>query len=577
MTTPAIIQRSELTRILWSFRREFAAVAVLSLVANVLMLSPTLYMLQVFDRVMTSHNELTLIMLSLIILVFFGVMAISEWIRTRLLVRAGVRFDEALNDRIFRAGFQAELEQSGHNSAQALSDLTTIRQFLTGTGIIAFFDAPWTPVYIAVMFMLHPILGWLSIFFVCNLVALAIYSQWQMAKPGQERAQAEVEVNQYLFSKLRNSEAVEAMGMLGDLRRRWSIRHRKLIGIQSRSHAVNQRLAAMVKFLRYTQQAFSLGAGALLAIHGEITIGSMIAANVMMSRASAPIDVIVATWSTFLSARSAFDRVKKLLDAHPDEASGQRVTPPAGHIRVEGLVATAPGREEPILKNLSADFPAGEFTAILGPSGSGKSTLARSLIGIWPHTEGRVLLDGEPLTNWDRTALGAAIGYLPQDIELFDGTIAENIARFGDVESKKVIEAARRAGLHEMILRFPKGYDTPIGDGGSVLSGGQRQRIALARALYGDPQIIVLDEPNANLDDAGEYALVRAIQDLKARGKTIFLITHRPSGLAIADRLVVLKSGAIEIDGPREKLLATPRAPAAPAPAANSGLAPQPA
>ena len=576
MIAPAFFQRSQLTRILWTFRREFAVVGLLSMVANLLMLSPTLYMLQIFDRVLLSRSELTLLMLSLIILLFFAIMGFAEWIRSRLLVRAGVRFDEALNARIFRASFRAELEQSGHDPGQALSDLTNIRQFLTGTGTIAFFDAPWTPIYIAVMFMLHPILGWLSVFFVANLVALAVYSQRLTQKPAAEKAKAEIEVNTYLFSKLRNSDVVESMGMLGDLRRRWAGRHRDYLRLQSRTQGVSQRMTALVKFSRYTQQSLSLGAGALLAIHGEITVGAMIAANVLMSRASQPIETIVSTWSTFLSAGSAFGRLARLLDAHPDEAEGDRVEPPTGQVRLEGLVATAPGRGEPILKHLDMEFPAGQFTAILGPSGSGKSTLARSLIGIWPYTEGRVLLDGQPLDSWDRAALGTSIGYLPQDIELFDGTIAENIARFGDLEAEQVISAARRAGLHEMILRFPKGYDTPIGDAGSVLSGGQRQRIALARALYGDPRLVVLDEPNANLDELGEAALIKAIEDLKARGRTVFLITHRPSALAVAERIVILDNGAVRVDGPREAVFASMRPPT-PAPLPSPGLAHRPA
>jgi ATP-binding cassette subfamily C exporter for protease/lipase len=286
-------------------------------------------------------------------------------------------------------------------------------------------------------------------------------------------------------------------------------------------------MTAVVKFLRYTQQSLSLGAAALLAIQGEITIGSMIAANVLMSRASQPIEVIVTTWSTFMSARSAFGRLGSLLDAHPEQVSGNRVEPPTGHVRLQGVVATAPKRAEPILKALDIEFAAGQITAIIGPSGSGKSTLARTLIGIWPYTEGQVLFDGQPLANWDRAALGAAIGYLPQDIELFEGTIADNIARFGEVDSAKVIDAAQRTGMHDMILRMPNGYDTPIGDAGGFLSGGQRQRIALARALYGDPHLIVLDEPNANLDEAGDAALIAAILDLKARGRTVFVITHR--------------------------------------------------
>ena len=554
-------RHNPLARVIWSLRREFAVVGLLSMITNLLMLSPTLYMLQIYDRVMASQNELTLMMISLIIVFFLGLMAFAEWVRSRLLVRTGVQFDEALNDRMFHAGFRAELEQSGHNPGQAFSDLTNIRQYLTGAGTIAFFDAPWTPIYIAVSFLLHPLLGWLSILFVANLLVLAVVGQRLSAKPAESASKAEVEVNRYTFSKLRNSEVIESMGMLGDLRRRWAGQQQRTMALQSQAQAVNQRMGAVVKFVRYAQQSLSLGAGALLAIQGEITIGSMIAANVLMSRASQPIEAIVLTWPAFLSVRSAFRRIGSMLEAHPEEAPGRQRDPLVGEVVLQGLVATAPNREQPILKGLDAKFPAGQVTAIIGPSGSGKSTLARALIGIWPYTEGRVLLDGHPLESWDRATLGPQIGYLPQDIELFDGTIAENIARFGPVDSIHVIDAARRTGMHDMILRMPSGYNTRIGEAGSMLSGGQRQRIALARALYGDPQLIVLDEPNSNLDDTGDAALQTAIQDLKERGRTLFIISHRLNVLALAHRVLLLDNGVIAVDSPPEAMLATLRSP----------------
>jgi ATP-binding cassette subfamily C exporter for protease/lipase len=314
----------------------------------------------------------------------------------------------------------------------------------------------------------------------------------------------------------------------------------------------------------------------LLTINGEISLGSMIAANVLMARASQPIEVIVSVWTGFLSARSAFDRLRDLLEAHPEHARGHRTEPPTGQIQLQGLIATAPNRAEPILKALDKEFSAGQFTAIIGPSGSGKSTLARTLIGIWPYTVGQALLDGHPLESWDRAALGPAIGYLPQDVELFDGTIADNIARFGERDASRVIDAAQRAGMHDMILRMPRGYDTPIGEGGSVLSAGQRQRIALARALYGDPRLIVLDEPNANLDEAGDAALIKAIQDLKARGRTVFVITHRHNVLTLADRVLLLNDGRVQADGSREAILAMLHRPEPPS-LATPGLAYQPA
>jgi ATP-binding cassette subfamily C exporter for protease/lipase len=561
-------ERSRLMTILWSFRREFAMAGLFSLVANLLMLSPTLYMLQVFDRVYVSQNHLTLYAMTLLMVLFALVMALAEWLRSRLLVRAGVQFDKALGERVYRAGFRAELEQSGHKAAQALADLTQIRQFLTGTGTIAFFDAPWTPVYIAVCYLLHPLLGLLALVFVINLLALAWFNQRRTAKPQQAAAEAELEANRYLSSKMRNAEVVESMGMLDDLRRRWQQRHRRLLDAQEHVHGRNHGVTSMVKFVRYSQQSLALGAGALLAIEGEISVGAMIAANVLVSRASSPIEVLVGTWSQFMQSRDCLLRLEALLEEHPEGRAGTLRPALGGAVRLQGLSATAPGRERPIVQPLDTRFEAGQLVGIVGPSGSGKSTLARSLLGIWPYASGEVLYDDTPVSELDRSELGRQLGYLPQDVELFEGSIAENIARFGEIDADRVIEAAQRAGMHEMILRFPQGYDTPIGAGGSVLSGGQRQRIALARALYGDPRVLVLDEPNANLDDAGEAALVAALLDLKARGCTVFLVTHRPSALQVVDRLMVMRDGAVIADGPRDAVLASLRPAAAVAAAA---------
>ena len=564
MSAPMFFQRSRLTRILWAFRREFALVGLFSMLANLLQLTPTLYMLQIFDRVYLSQSELTLLAVTILLVLFVAVMGFAEWLRSRLLVRAGVQFDNALNERVFRAGFRAELEQTGHKSAQAVTDLTQIRQFLTGTGTIAFFDAPWTPIYIGVAWMLHPYLGMLAIFFVCNLVALAWVNQRRTAGPTQAASEAELEVNKFLGAKLRNAEVVESMGMLGDLRRRWKQRHLAHLHAQGHAYDVGHSVTAFMKFIRYSQQSLSLGAGALLCINGELSVGSMFAANILMGRASQPIEVLVATWSQFLETRLAFGRLEHLLEDHPEPAAGRAGGLISGGVGLRGFSATAPGRATPIIKPLDAEFPAGELVAIIGPSGSGKSTLARSIMGIWPHTQGAVLFDGVPVEDYDRDALGAQLGYLPQDVELFEGTIAENIARFGELDAPRVIEAAQRAGLHEMILRFPKGYDTPIGPGGNALSGGQRQRIALARAMYGDPQLLVLDEPNANLDDAGEAALVTALQGLRERGRSVYLITHRLNALAVVDRLVVMQDGHIVANGPRDAVLAALRAQQAP-------------
>ncbi len=557
---PGFFDRSVLSRQLWLFRREFLWVGIFSLIANVLMLTPTIYMLQLYGRVMKSGSELTLLMVTLFLILFYVVMAFAEWLRSRILVRAGVRIDEALNSLVFKASFEAYLKRARQNVLEAFSDLTNIRQFLTANGMIAFFDTPWTPVYIAVIFMLSPFLGWLSILFAVIQLLVTWQTHRLSVREIESAAESGNDSYRYVQSKLRNIEPVHAMGMAGNLRRQWFRLHEASLAKADSSLERQHRQQAFAKFVRYSMQSLTLGAGALMVIEGKMSAGSMIAANVLMSKALQPLDLVVATWKPFVQARTAFQRLEKLLEEFPEREAGAKHQDPFGEIRLEGLTATAEGRETPILDNLTAMFPAGKVTVVLGPSGSGKSTLARCIVGVWPKREGRVLIDGEPVESWERGELGPHLGYLPQDLELFDGTIAENIARFAEVDSLKVIEAAKRTGIHEMILRFPRGYDTQIGEAGGMLSGGQRQRLGLARAMYGNPAILVLDEPNANLDDAGERSLLDAVKDLRGAGKTVILVTHRPSVLAVADLLVVMQGGRMVHCGPRDEVLAVLRA-----------------
>jgi ATP-binding cassette, subfamily C, bacterial exporter for protease/lipase len=391
-------------------------------------------------------------------------------------------------------------------------------------------------------------------------VALAWFGHRHAVAPFEAAQKAGIDAGAYLQSKLRNAEVIESMGMLDNLRHRWTKWHRAHLARSTDAHVISSRLMAWSKFIRYSQQSLALGAGALLVIDGQLTAGAMIATNLLISRALAPIDQIIGAWRSGSGAWRAFLRLEKLLVDNPERDPNLSRVAPTGDLALRGVVASASGRMSPILKGIDLQVTAGTVVAVLGPSGSGKSTLARVMMGIWPDVGGEVLLDGLPIQGWDRVELGPHLGYLPQDIELFEGSIAENIARFGEVDSDKVIAAARCAGLHEMILRFPKGYDTSIGEAGNLLSGGQRQRIGLARAIYGDPALIVLDEPNANLDEAGEMALVRTVLELKGKGKTIFLITHRPGALAVADRVVVLQDGKIKADGTRDAVLAQLRA-----------------
>lgn len=570
MKNPGFFERSDLTRTLWLFRREFLVVGIFSMVANLLMLTPTLYMLQVYDRVLVSGSELTLVAVSLITLFLLGAMSFSEWSRSRLLVRAGVKLDEQLSTKVFNASFEAYLAQSGHSPSRAFADLTELRQFMTGNGIFALFDAPWAPIYILVLFMLHPWLGVAAIFFTLVQAALAWFGHHRTIAPQVQAGKTQSEVNAYLQEKLRNAEVLESMGMVGNLRTHWSGRHAQALQAGHAAQSISGRIVAWSKFIRYTQQSLSLGIGALLVIDGQMSPGAMIAGNVLMTRALAPIDLLANSWRGFIGARDAFARLEALLMAHPERDPALTRVPPTGAVALRGVVASASGRQEPILKGIDLEVPAGTITVVLGPSGSGKSTLARVIMGIWPEVTGEVLLDERPIGGWNRTELGPHLGYLPQDIELFEGSIAENIGRFTEMDSNKIIAAAESAGLHEMILRFPKGYDTSIGEAGGLLSGGQRQRIGLARALYGEPALVVLDEPNANLDDAGEQALLKAVHELKTKGKTVFLISHRPGVVAAADRLVVLRDGRVHADGPRDAVLAAlqaarPAQPAAPA------------
>jgi ATP-binding cassette, subfamily C, bacterial exporter for protease/lipase len=553
---PDFFDRSALTRKLWTFRKEFLWVGIFSMIANVLMLTPTLYMLQVYGRVMKSGSELTLLMVTLFLVFFYGVMAFAEWLRSRLLVRIGVRLDEELNSQVFNSSFEAYLNRTRHNVNEAFSDLTNIRQFLTANGVIAFFDTPWTPIYIAVIFLLNPFLGWLSILFAVLQVGLTLQSHRITTREIESATESGNDSYRFVQSKLRNIEPVHAMGMVGNFRDRWFRLHDVSLAKAESSMERQHRQQAVAKFVRYTMQSLTLGAGALMVIEGKMSAGSMIAANVLMSKALQPLDLVVATWKPFVQARTAFRRLEKLLEEFPERQPGAKHQDPLGEIRLEALSATVEGREQPILQDINVVFPAGRVVVVVGPSGSGKSTLARCLVGIWPERDGKVLIDGEPIESWDRIELGPHLGYLPQDIELFDGSIAENIARFGDLDSQKVIEAAQRTGIHDMVLRFPHGYDTQIGEAGGILSGGQRQRLGLARAMYGNPEIVVLDEPNANLDDAGERSLLEAVADLRRSNKTVILITHRPSILGAADLLVVMRDGRILHCGPRNDVLA---------------------
>jgi ATP-binding cassette subfamily C exporter for protease/lipase len=548
--------RSEVAAAIWELRHPFYVIGGFSFVINLLMLLPSLYMLQVYDRVLTSRSEMTLLVLTVITLGLYGVLVGLEWVRSRALVRVGARFDETLNSRVFTAAFETNLRSPGSNAGQALSDLTNVRQFITGNGLFAFFDAPWFPIYLAVIFMLHPVLGWFSLGGAVLLSFLTLVNEWATKGPLTQANQAAIVSNNYATNNLRNAEVIQSMGMIDNLRQRWYDRYKLLLAMQSVASDRAGVISSATKFIRLGQQSLILGVGALLVIKGELTPGGMIAGSILMGRTLAPVELLIGTWKQLISARGAFDRLEKMLNQFPASKENMALPPPDGQVSVENLVASAPGSTVAILKGINFSLAPGDVVAVIGPSAAGKSTLARLLVGIWPAMAGKVRLDGADVFTWNKLELGPHIGYLPQDVELFEGSIAENIARFGELDHEKVITAARQAGVHDMILHFPNGYDTSIGVSGGFLSGGQRQRIALARALYGHPALIVLDEPNASLDDAGEAALVQAVQSLKKEGCTVVLITHRTSIISAVDKILLLREGQVAAFGPRDDVLA---------------------
>ncbi|AJQ47882.1 type I secretion system permease/ATPase [Pseudomonas putida] len=561
--------RSELADVLFRLRRSFYALAAFSGVINVMMLTPAVYMLQVYDRALVSRNITTLGMLTLLVVGLFLLMSALEMTRTRVLIRVGNCLDMALNRRIFSAAFERNLSRAGGNPAQALQDLAQVRQFLTGNGLFAFFDAPWTPIYLLVCYLIHPWLGLVTMIGSLVLVGLAYLTEKATQKPLAEANQASLSSASYANNNLRNAEVIEAMGMLPSIGKRWYQGHLRILQMQTLASDRAALISSTGRFVRITLQSVILGTGALLAIEGKITPGMMIACSILTGRALGPVEQVIASWKQLLGCRLAWGRLNDLLQDYPQRPPSMSLQRPMGMLAVENVIAGAPGTTTSIVRGVSFSLVPGESLGIIGPSASGKSTLARLLVGVWPAQAGKVRLDGADIFTWNKAELGPWLGYLPQDVELFEGSIAENIARFAEVDSDAVIRAARSSGVHDMILRFPQGYDTRLAADGTPLSGGQKQRIALARALYGEPNLVVLDEPNANLDDVGEKALVDALAELKARGATVILVSHRPNVLCAVDKILMLRDGAVHMLGSRDEVFAALRK-ASVIPAANT-------
>lgn len=535
----------------------FGFAILLGLFINLLALVAPLYMMQIYDRVIMSRNMTTLLMLTLVAVALLISYGLLEAARSRTLVRAGILFDKSSSDQVFDAVQRSSITNVSDGSSQGLRDLDRVREYLTGNGLIALCDAPWAPIFILGCFLLHPWYGMVATAGAIILFIFGLINDRLTRAHLEAGSKAAIGAHHYANTTLRNAEVTRAMGMLGALRKRWHQQHDDVLGWQALASDRSATMMALTKFFRMGLQIAILGVGAYLVVTQNISAGSMIAASIMMGRALAPVEQSVGNWRALVAAKESYERLNELLRKIPPEKPRMPLPAPRGELVVEQVIAAPPGVQRPILKSVSFAVSPGEAVGILGASGAGKSTLARLLVGVWPYMQGAVRLDGTELPHWNTEELGQHIGYLPQDVELFGGTIAENISRFADeVDSEKVIEAAQLAGVHDLIQKLPQGYNTEIGVGGQSLSGGQRQRIGLARAVYGNPPLIVLDEPNSNLDMAGETALLQAIGRVRELGKTVILITHKANIISAVDKLLVLNDGMVQLYGARDEVMA---------------------
>lgn len=541
-------------------RGYFLTAALFSLAANLLYLAAPLYMLQVYDRVVTSGSVTTLVMLTIALLLALAALAGLDLVRARVLTRAGVRLDRLLSGRVVAATL--DRSAGGAARSQALRDLDTFRQFISGSGIVALFDLPWSPIYIGVIFLLHPSLGFFALGCAIVLVILALVNERLVHRPLTESNEAAAQSYSFAEMSLRNAEVVKAMGMAGGLIRRLGRDRGRFLDRQVAASDRAGAMTSLIKFLRLAMQSLILGLGAFLVVERMATAGIMFAAMVLLGRALQPIEQTVGQWRTMLSARVAWLRVRALLQASPAAEKVLTLPRPDGHLAVEGVTVAAPGSQRLILRNVSFHLDPGESLGIIGPSGAGKSTLARTIVGVLAPNAGVVRLDGADVSVWPHESLGRHVGYLPQDVELFAETVAANVGRFHEDADADILKAAEMAGVHEMILRLPNGYETQVGEGGEILSGGYRQRIGLARAVFGNPSLVVLDEPSSNLDGDGDEALAGCLADLKRQGATAIVISHRPATLAAVDKIMVLRNGMIEMFGDRASVLAQLNRPA---------------
>lgn len=532
-------------------RGNVIAVIMFSFFLNLLVFVGPLYMLQVYDRVLASRSTVTLLVLTGLAVFLLAVYGVLEIVRSRILVRTGVLFDNLLSLDVVRTAFRGYVRRPGAIYGQAPRDVDALREFITGAGVIAFCDAPWVPIFIIVCFMMHLWIGVVALVGALIILALAIMNEIATRKSLSEASGAAIAANQYVQSSMRNAETVHALGMSRGILSRWSDLHLDTLALQASASDRAGAIMGSFKAVRMALQVAILGVGAYLVIAGQLTAGSLVAASIIMGRALAPVEAAVGQWKQFVNARSAYGRLKDLLSQVPPDASRMALPRPEGKLVLDRVVVTPPGATTPTVKGLSLEIAPGEAIAIVGASGAGKSSLARALVGVWLPISGTIRIDGADITHWDPEQLGPHLGYLPQEVELFTGTIAENIARFGEIDPQKVIAAAVLAGAHDMIQSLPGGYDGRVGDAGRSLSGGQRQRVALARALYGTPRVLILDEPNASLDHEGEKALQDAIVAVKKLGMTVIVISHRTGLLSVVDKVAIMADGiVVRFDAP---------------------------
>ena len=553
----APVRRSELGDALHACRGAFIGVAVMSCMINLLYLTGSIFMLEVYDRVLPSRSVPTLVGLVILAAGLYIAQGVLDLIRGRVLIRIGTSLDEALNARVFDTVVRLPLTAGSRNEGlQPLRDLDNVRAFLSGMGPGAFFDLPWLPFYLAICFAFHVMIGLTALIGAIILVTLTVVTEYMSRVPARQAMGLAARRNDLAATSRRNAEVLVAMGMSGRLTRRWSEANQNYLSGNQRASDVAGGLGAIAKVMRMTLQSAVLAVGAYLVIHQEATAGIIIAGSILSARALAPVDLAIAHWKSFVLARESWHRLNRLLDQLPAQASQTKLHDPSKTLSVEGVSIVPPGDQRLIVQDVSFALQAGNGLGVIGPSGSGKSSLVRALVGVWQPVRGKVRLDGAALDQWSSDVLGRHVGYLPQDVELFAGSVAQNICRFDpEASSETIIAAAKEAGVHEMIIKMRDGYDTQIGEQGTALSAGQAQRVALARALFADPFLIVLDEPNSNLDTEGDEALTRAVRAARERGAIVVVVAHRPIGIEAVDQLLVLRDGRMQAFGPKDQVL----------------------